>query len=359
MSYKKTYTLPFKFNIPNYIEEYIQKKSIMSLIKYIKRYLYLYIKRQHSLEIFQISKKHKDILWINFSAPSMGDSLMDLSSRSLLSNKRVDLLTDKKNVDLFDHDVFFSSVSSNKHIVAQKSYDLVIIDSYSTRSIKIKTEVAFSSPYLGLYGYFNGPEVNRVLFSFHQLNNLLGYIKTEEEITNIANSSISISSDEKCLVDTLNLPQKFIAIVIGGEWDYRTYNNWSELIQKLQSKDKSLKIVLVGSINAKTDEKQILESFHSSNLVSYVAKFTFKQTAQIIRKATILFCCDGGLMHAANAFGTINICLFARIQAEMRLTKACKSFPLFDETDVNNILVDEIMLTYLEAVNFDRNHLLT
>ena len=43
----------------------------------------------------------------------------------------------------------------------------------------------------------------------------------------------------------------------------------------------------------------------------------------------------------------------------MRLTKACNSFPLFDETDVNNILVDEIMLTYLEAVNLDRNHLLT
>lgn len=346
LSYKKTYTLPFKFYIPNYTKEYLKQRSILSWFKYLKRCIYIYIKKQHKLELFKVTEEHKDILWINFSAPSLGDSLMDLSSRVLLSNKRVDLLTDKKNVDLYRDDFFFASVFSNKNLVFKKSYDLVIIDSYSTRSIKIKAEVALSTPYLGVYGYYNGPEVNRVLFSFHQLNNLLGYIKSEEEINDIARCSISISSDDCKLVEALKLPKKYTAIVIGGEWQYRTYNNWTKLIQKLLIRDKSLNLVLLGSDNAKKSEKQILEHFSTSNLVSYVAKLTFNQTAQVINKAEILFCCDGGLMHAANSLDTINISLFAKLQAKMQLTKTCRSFPLFDIEDVNNISVEKLIMKF-------------
>ena len=98
---------------------------------------------------------------------------MDLSSRSLLSDRKVDLLTDKKNVNLYHEDWVFSSVYTNPKDLNNKSYDLVIIDSYSTRSIKIKTQVTRLTPYIGMYGYFNGPEVNRVLFSFHKMNSLL------------------------------------------------------------------------------------------------------------------------------------------------------------------------------------------
>ena len=91
LGYKKTFTLPFKFVIPNYIDEFLKKKSTTKLwVKYIKRYLYILFKGQQSLEILKISNEHKDILWINFSAPSIGDSLMDLSSRSLLSDRKVD-----------------------------------------------------------------------------------------------------------------------------------------------------------------------------------------------------------------------------------------------------------------------------
>jgi heptosyltransferase-2 len=346
LSYKKTYTLPFKFSIPNYTKEYLNQRSILSWFKYLKRYIYIYIKRQHKLELFNVTENHKDILWINFSAPSLGDSLMDLSSRILLSSKRVDLLTDKKNVDLYRDDFFFASVFSNKNLVFKKNYDLVIIDSFSTRSIKIKASVAFSTPYIGVYGYYNGPEVNRVLFSFHQLNNLLGYIKSEEEINDIAKCSISISSDDCKLIETLKLPKKYTAIVIGGEWTYRTYNNWTKLIQRLLIKYKSLNLVLLGSGNARKHEKEILQHFSTSNIVSYVAKLTFNQTAQVINKAEILFCCDGGLMHAANSLDTINISLLARLQAEMQLTKACKSFPFFDTEDVNNILVEDLIMKF-------------
>ena len=357
LSYKKTYTLPFKFNIPNYTKYYLKKRSILRLFKFVKRSIFIFIKRQHRREIFKISKKHKNILWVNFSAPSLGDSLMDLSSRVLLYDKKVDLLTDKKNAHLFHNDLSFASVFSDKKDVINKSYDLVIVDSYSTKSVKIKTAVARSVPFVGLYGYYNGPEVNRVLFSFHQINNLLGYLHSESEINKRAKNSISISIDDKELIDSLNLPKHFIAIVIGGEWEFRTYNYWGAVIAKLLSINKNLNVILLGSENAIKDTNEILETFPIKNLLSYVAKFTFNQTAQIISQADFLFCCDGGLMHAANALDTKIIPLFARLDPEMQLTKSCKAFPLFDATDVNNISVDNIIMTYCKAISLDHNHL--
>ena len=357
LDYKKTYTLPFKFVIPNYIDEFLKKRSITKFwVKYIKRYLYILFKGQQSLEILKISKEHKDILWINFSAPSIGDSLMDLSSRALLSDRRVDLLTDKKNVNLYHEDWVFSSVHTNPKDVNKKSYDLVIIDSYSTRSIKMKTQVTTLTPYIGMYGYFNGPEVNRVLFSFHKMNSLLGYIKSESDINKVAKSSISISYNDQKLIQKLSLPDEYIAIALGGEWSYRTYDNWPEVIKKLLIKDNNLKIILLGSENANAIEKKIIEIFPSLNVMSYVAKFTFNQTSEIINQAKLLICCDGGLMHAANAVETPIIPLFARLQEQMQLTSSIKAFPIFDPTNVNNILVKDIIQKYNEATKLDHNH---
>jgi len=357
--YKKIHTLPFKYEIPTYIKAFLNNESkIHSRIKYIKRYLYVSLKGQKSKEIYKISDKHKDILWINLSAPSLGDSLMDLSSRVLLVDKKIDLLTNKKNADLYYDDLTFSSIFTDKKEVINKSYDLIIIDSYSPKSIKIKANIAFSEPFVGLYGYFNGPEVNRVLFSFHQMNNLLGYKYSESEINKKANSLIPISTHDVRIIESLKLPNFFIAIVIGGEWGYRTYKNWVKVIEKLLLIDNNLNIILLGSDNAKENEREILEKFPTSNLESYVSKFTFNQTAQIISHANFLFCCDGGLMHAANALDTKIIPLFARLHAEMQLTKSCKSLPLFDLIDVNNISAEDVVLKYIEAkANSDHNHL--
>ena len=60
-------------------------------------------------------------------------------------------------------------------------------------------------------------------------------------------------------------------------------------------------------------------------------------------------------MHAANTVGTRVIPLFARLQAEMQLTQSCQDYSLFDPVNVNNILVDDIILKYLEVTSFDHN----
>ena len=353
LGFKKTYLLPFRFDIPNYTQEFLQKESILKRwIKFIKRKVFIALKGQKSLEITNILPEHKNILWINISAPSLGDSLMDLSSRVMLKNRKLDLFTDKGNASLYQNDSAFSSVFTQKKEVDKNSYDLVIIDSYSSRSVAIKATIAPLTPFIGMFGYFNGPEVNRVLFSFHRMNHLLGYQKNQHEINKIAKCFLSISADDLKIIQKIKLPSCYIAIAIGGEWDYRNYRNWNKVIKKLLNQNSNLNIVLVGSENAKDDAKVISDKFSKLNIFNCVSKFTFNQTAQIINQAEILLCCDGGLMHSANAVNTVTVSLFARLERDMQLTETNCVFTLFDKRDVNNISVQDIVQKYNEASNF-------
>ncbi len=352
-NFSKTYTLPFRFDIPNYTQDFLdQTPKFKRWLKFIKRYLYIVLKRQKNLEVFYILPKHENILWINVSAPSLGDSLMDLSSRIMLKGRDIDLFTDQKNAYIYTDDHIFNNVFINIKGISGSKYDLVIIDSYSSRSINIKSKIALSTPFLGMFGYYNGPEVNRVLFSFHQMNYLLGYIESEDEINASAKASMSISKKDQKVVNQPSLPDSYIAIVLGGEWDYRTYNKWDKVIKGMLTKNKELNIVFIGSSNAKEISKTLLSMFTNSNIFDCVAKYSFNQTVQIIKQAQILLCCDGGLMHSANAVNTPVVPLFARLTPQMQLTNAINAFPLFDESDVNNITVESVLAKYDEAVSF-------
>ncbi len=357
LNFNKTHILPFKFNIPNYTQDFLnQTPKFKRWTKFVKRYLYIIFKGQKNLEIFSILPKHKNILWVNISAPSLGDSLMDLSSRVMLKDKNVDLFTSKKNAHIYIEDRIFSNVYTRQADINHSKYDLVIVDSYSSRSINVKSKVTSNTPFIGMFGYYNGPEVNRVLFSFHQMNRLLGYIKTENEINILAKNSITISREDLQVVNHIDLPTKFTAIVLGGEWSYRTYNQWDKVIEKILFNDKLTNFVFIGSSNAKDIAKKLVDQFSKSNTLDCVGRFSFNQTAQIIKQAQILLCCDGGLMHAANAVNTPIVPLFARLTPQMQLTDSICAFPLFDKSDVNNISPDNVLEKYRESVSFVDNH---
>jgi len=206
-----------------------------------------------------------------------------------------------------------------------------------------------------MFGFFNGPEVNRVLFSFHKMNKLLNYSKDIHEINLIAKTELSISKADKEIIQNINLPSNFIAIVLGGEWSYRTYHNWPKVIKGILEKDVSLNIVIVGSSNATKFVPEILKMFADFKIFNCVNQYSFTQTAQIISLAKILLCCDGGLMHAANSMNTTIVALFARLTPEMQLTDSVKAFSVFDKNDVNNILPEKIVNKYMEASNLSCN----
>jgi ADP-heptose:LPS heptosyltransferase len=341
--FKRTYSFQFLNHIPNTIEKYIESTSLKSrYLKFFKRRLYIFLKGQKDLELFTILTKHKNILWINMSAASLGDSLMDLSSRIMLRNKKVDLFTHRKNFLIYEDDLFFSHVFTNIQDLAHLKYDLIIIDSYSTRSIKIKSIVARETPYVGMFGYFNGPEVNRTLFSFSQMNNLLDNIMNEYELKDSARNSISVSKNDKEVVKNIT-PKNFIAFVLGGEWKFKTFHKWEAIVSKISFDNPDLYLVFLGSKNATSCSEEILKKFPNRNILNFVNKLTFNQTAEVISRSELVFCCDGGLMHAANAVSAKNISLFAKLSPEMLITDSANSYHLFDENNVNNISTDDIL----------------
>ena len=181
------------------------------------------------------------------------------------------------------------------------------------------------------------------------MNKLLGYKKNHSEINSIAKSIISVSELDKKIVQKINLPRNFIAVALGGEWSYRTYQKWNKVIEEIIEDNNEINIVLLGSSNANYFAKKILDKLAHRNIYNCVNKYTFNQTAQIINKAQILLCCDGGLMHAANSVDTPIVALFAKLSPEMQLTETIKAFSVYDESDVNNIMVENILKKYLEA----------
>ena len=348
-SFKRTHTFPFKYDIPSYTTEFIKNTSIVKrYIKFVKRYLYLIFKRQNNLEVDQIHQHHYRILWINKSAPSLGDSLMDLSSRVMLNGKEVVLFTDVKNAHIYRQDHTFSKVVTSINQLKGHKYDLVIIDSYSTRSIKIKSELQPETPFVGMYGYYNGPEVNRALFSFHRMNQLLGCPKSETEINSTTRVAMNLPKDAVA-VPILQFLNKYIVIALGGEWDYRTYDKWPDVIDGLFVRSDALNIVLVGSSNAIEISNELMSVYGQKNIVNMVDQLTFVQTANVIKGSQILLCCDGGLMHAANAVGTPIVPLFARLTPEMQLTYCIVAFPSYDELNVKGISAERILDRYDKA----------
>ena len=308
------------------------------IFKYLKRRLFtLLVYRMFGLvpELNKIADEHRSILWINWAAPSLGDSLMDLSARVLLDGREVVLLTHLKNKTLFENDDYYSSVFSDyRELIAKygKNYfDLVICDSYSPRVLFKKLAVAPFVPFVGLYGYLNGFEVHRTYFAFARMMELLAI----EKLIYPIRPSISLHNE------LLNQrPEVDVCIAVGGEWPFRTYDQWCEVVSWLTEKGYS--VSLVGSKNGVCDASKILDN--QPSVRSTVSCSSLREVCVEIAKAKIFIGADGGLWHIACAIPIPTVVLFADCQIfdedGNRVTRETKDMIceiLYDDVEVSNI----------------------
>ena len=184
----------------------------------------------------------------------------------------------------------------------------------------------------------------------------LDYPMTEEEIIDNTQNSLSISRKDQEIVKNI-IPQNYITISLGGEWKYKTYQKWSEVINQLLLDNKNIKIIFVGSKNALRTSKQLLNIFPKDQLLDFTSILSFNQTAEVVRKSEVFLCCDGGLMHAATALNAKIVSLFARLTPEMLLPKNTNLYSLYDQENVNNIRPSKVISKYYEAINSADNHL--
>lgn len=307
-------------------------------LKFLKRWIYFWLTAQGLFERDYLPRqagRRLNLLWINLAAPSLGDSLMDLAPRPLLSDFNVDLLTAGKNCQLYVEDQWFQRVTKNVSDCARWhrdcNYDFVILDSYSPRVLTQKLRVSFSVPFVGLYGFVNGFEVHRTYFAFARMQFILQLespIQKRPVLTVPKNFQTPFQAGYVCLA-------------VGGEWRFRTYRFWADVIQIVNRKQ-SVNWVLVGSENGRQSSLEIEQQF--VDLFSYVGKLDLMDTAALIKGCKLFIGCDGGLWHIACALDRPSVALFADValfdgvgRRCMRDTEDMNVKTLYSDTEVSCI----------------------
>ena len=343
LGFYRTYTTPFKEKIPAFVDDFFLEVPIFKrFLRFFSRYLYAEFSLRNSKEIVKISKQHKRILWIQWVDSNLGDSLMDLSSRVLLKDKKVDLLTKEYVANIFKDDSIFEQIFSNSNQCNPDDYDLLIIDSYRERSLKSFVGRLAHIPHVSLFGYYNVNDFNRLYFSFFRINQLLSHPCDEQYIKATAKPLLPITLEDKALIRNFCLPSQFITVAIGGAWKERTFHSWKVFVDRVLAKNPTQKIILIGAKEAR-EEADLICSHYPNQVSSVVGQFTFNQTAQVVNKSTLLVCADGGLMHAANAVKTPIVGLFYSFSPSIRLIESNKSFGLTNKESIDNIKVEDII----------------
>lgn len=282
------------------------RQQFKTALRYLKRRSYMLLRGQSTLKLDSIPAYAHKILWINLTAPSLGDALMDTAGRLLLRDRSVTLLTDKKNLNLFKHDPHLQGVfeisSDSLAVLSKKSFDLALLDSFSPKSLAVKVRVGRSLPFVGLYGFLNAYEVHRTIYSFRRIEWLL-------RLAPKASPALTIGGKAPIKARKRELPA--IAIAIGGEWEFRTYRGWIDVLRSLTSL--TANVYLFGSANG-VETAADLEGRFRGAIYNFVGKTSLDEVVQLMTQCDLFVGADGGLWHIASACGVPSVALHADCQ---------------------------------------------
>ncbi len=279
------------------------------LVKLLKRKLFLRLLGQQRRILHQIPSRSARVLWINLSATSLGDALMDLSGRRLLKGMDVDLLTAQACSQLFLDDDVFRVVFSDQRLARQshrrRPYDLFIIDSFSTRSVRCKALIDRRAPMISMYGFINGFEVHRTEFSFARVSQ---FTPESFPFNKYTPKLPTLGQRFRSFFPPSRLGPWRIGIIVGGNWRHRRYSHWVDVIHRLGGPEG---FVLLGSDNGAEDAKRIRAVFPDCD--DYVGKCTLLETIGLIDCCSIILAADGGLWHVATALEKPTVLLFSAL----------------------------------------------
>jgi len=108
-----------------------------------------------------------------------------------------------------------------------------------------------------------------------------------------------------------DLQQPFAAIVLGTSWESKNwhYEGYVGLIQRILA-SRTLKVVLLGDDSRTDMATNLVETFHTTDLISLVGQTSLPQLAAVLKAATLGIGPDSGPGHVAAAVETPFITLF-------------------------------------------------
>jgi len=350
---EETWTPPFPQALPSSVVEYAQHASPWKAARRrALRSLHLRLHGQTPLLRTRIDPDvHRRVLWIHQGTPQVGDSLTDLAARALLRGtlERLDLLTDAHLLQLYRSDDVFTQVASAPDELPGP-YDLVLLHSASSRSVKDKLAHYRRVPFAHVHGFYTGPELNRTLFGYYRLAQLLGLDASEQEIDHMACPSMRASAAEEAAVNKLGLPPGAIVMAIGGVRDWCTYQQWPQLLHGLREAGVTRPVVLIGSDNGLAMRDQIVAADTGLTLIDRVAQHTLGEVQAMMRRSALVICADGGLLHVAHTARVPVVTLFAGIsEPRFRLTAANRTTWRYGAKWVNDVPAEELVRCVVEA----------
>ncbi len=351
---EETWQPPFPQHLPSTSEQYAQHTSAWSAARRrAMRSLNLRVHGQTPHLRTRIDPAvHRRVLWIHHGTPQVGDSLTDLAARELLKGRveRLDLLTDAHLLQLYRSDEVFAQVASTPAELPGP-YDLILLHSASSRSVKDKLAHYRDVPFVHVHGFFTGPEFNRTLYGYYRITQLLGLDISAQEIERMACPSMRASAAEETAVDGLNLPPGAIVMAIGGVRDWCTYLQWPEVLRGLHEAGVTRPVVLIGSDNGLAMRDQIVAANTGMTLIDRVAKHTLGEVQALMRRGDLVVCADGGLLHLAHTAHVPVVTLFAGIsEPRFRLTSANPTLWCYGANWVNDVPAGELVARIIEAL---------
>ncbi len=355
-----TWKPPFALTLPSDAGSYADRISVGRVVwRRALRQLNLAWHGQRHLERPHIDTRvHRRILWIHQGTPQVGDSLMDLAARELMRGRvqRLDLLTEIHLLPLYRHDDVFTKVASDPSELIAADYDLILLHSTSSRSVRDKLVFYREVPFVHIQGYFTGPEFNRTLFGFYRLAQLLKLPLGADALDSIAKPMMQASQDEEFAADALDLLGRPMAICLGGVRDWRTYHQWPEVIRILHSSAPTSSIILLGAENGLQMRDEILASGLNALIIDRVAKHTLPEVYAVMKRCSVVLAADGGLLHLAHAAGVSAVAIFAGpIQPSFRVTAANSTQALYGSLRVDDVSPEIVAACAVKALQNGRS----
>ena len=202
-------------------------------------------------------------------------------------------------------------------------------------------------PFVGIYGFLNGFEVHRTYFAFSRIAELVDLPKDKLDSYQVKPVLYNERTDKF---------KQSVAIAVGGEWDFRTYDKWLPLIDYLSRS--GFQIGLFGSKNG--DEYANLIEKKNTAVKNFVAKKNLTETITELSKYEFFIGADGGLWHIACGLDIPSVVLFADCEIfnetgkrVLRDTHSLVTKSLYDQITVKNIAVSSVISAFIELTKSD------
>lgn len=325
-----------------------EKGTIKSAWRRIKRDLILLGTGQIFLLKDRIPATARRILIVYRARPQLGDSIQELSGRTLLQSpgRTIDLYTEKVIADIYAGDTVFDKVCSNIQEL-RSDYDFIVLMTMSWKNLAPKLKVRPWTRFSVVYGYSHGIELDQLGLSYAAFShmNQLQRPATCRPVFNLRYSHAPVPRDRHA-----------VAIAVGGVGSDRIYQHWPAVVERLleaRKNDPDFKILLLGSGNGRTDADNILARLGDDPRVhDLVGKTTLEESFEHLKQVGLMVCADGGLMHIATCAGTPLVSLFANvIHPLFRLKKHASALAIHAPREVSEIAPDEIATLVLSAAD--------